>query len=114
MYCSWAGVAARVEDIMITSDMFYILKGRTPVRVPPEQYAQWLGERRVALTVCTDVKVSTMFLGVDIGEEGKPLLFETALLYRAGEVEVVARYATWEEAEIGHATCVKRLQTCLQ
>lgn len=54
-------------------------------------------------------EVSTVFLGLDHGHDphGRPLLFET-MVFSEGtrNEEYVSRYATWGEAEAGHAYAV--------
>ena len=48
-----------------------------------------------------DVLISTVFLGIDHGYNGVPLLFETMIF--GGEHDgYQERYSTWEEAEKGH------------
>jgi hypothetical protein len=70
------------------------------------------GERRVAFTVVAPgIEVSTVFLGLDhrfIGD-GPPIVFETMVFddYEAGDCY---RYATWDEAALGHEAVVKRLR----
>lgn len=89
----------------------YILDGKTPV---PERdlltWARWFerADRLVAHTVQGDLSVSTVFLGLDHNHhwKGPPELFET-MVFRAGASGEMNRYATWEEAEKGHAEMVK-------
>jgi hypothetical protein len=56
------------------------------------------------------VLVSTVFLGLDhrfVGD-GPPLLFET-MVFRDGDGDEQMRYATWAEAEAGHAAMLKEV-----
>jgi hypothetical protein len=61
-------------------------------------------DRHVAQDQIGDVRVSTVFLGIDhswILEEHVPILFETMVFGGALDQEQ-RRYATWTEAEEGH------------
>lgn len=88
----------------------YILDGKTPVPEPDLlTWAQWFehADRQVADTMQGDVRVSTVFLGLNHNHRrGRPLLFETMVFYADTGGET-ARYSTWEEAEKGHAEMVK-------
>lgn len=88
---------------------YYTLVGQTPV--PCEdllEWARWFEEgenRRVMYTTMLDtVAVSTVFLGLDhsFGNRGAPMLFESAVIWWDGEIEVLERCSTWEEAERMH------------
>jgi hypothetical protein len=93
----------------------YILDGHEPV--PCDDLLTWgrwfqTAERRVAKTQVGLYRVSTVFLGLDhrMGDAGRPLLFET-MVFDAGKDGDEAdfgfdRYATWAEAEAGHARAV--------
>jgi hypothetical protein len=96
----------------------YILDGHTPV--PCEDlitWAKWIertDERRVALTETRDLRVSTVFLGLDhnfgVPWGTDPILFETMVFRRKGdnwEGDECERYRTWDEAEAGHQRWVK-------
>lgn len=56
-----------------------------------------------------DVRVSTVFLGLDhrFGD-GPPLLFETMAFVGHDDVGM-ERYSTWQEAEEGHARWVAKI-----
>lgn len=66
--------------------------------------------RRVALTVInTDIRVSTVFLGIDHSwnDDDVPLFFETMVF--GGVLDgLMHRYSTWSEAKQGHAIILKR------
>jgi hypothetical protein len=89
----------------------YILEGHEPVEEPDlVTWAMWMetADRHVKLTEQGDVRVSTVFLGLDhnFGDLfGLPILFETMAFV---DHQSVARdhYRTWEEAEAGHARIV--------
>jgi hypothetical protein len=101
----------------------YVLKGREPVRV---DFFEWLNlaTERGELTVQlwrTDVggaSVSTIFLGFDLNWPGTadraPILFET-MIFGGGEAldRSQWRYATYDEAEIGHAAVVQAAKNAL-
>ena len=89
----------------------YILEGKNPK--PIEDVVEWgrwfeTADRRVAETVLPDgVRISTVFLGLDHSlSSGKPILFET-MIFGGEHNEYQERYATWEEAEIGHRQAVE-------
>lgn len=77
------------------------------------KWAKWLdtADRKVAKTkLKNDVRVSTVFLGLDHSyKEGPPLLFETMVFggKHDGDME---RYSTWQEAVRGHERIVRRLR----
>jgi hypothetical protein len=67
--------------------------------------------RRVARTVIPpDVHVSTVFIGLDhrFMGSGPPLLFETMIFGGPEEIDQLQwRYASWDDAETGHAAAVR-------
>lgn len=96
------------------SPSLYILDGRRVVLC--EDHARWkawfaVADRRVARTWIDDVRVSTVFLGLAHSPlpDGSPALFETEVYAHDG-AEPVRRYATWEDAESGHAELVALIQ----
>ena len=94
------------------SHRHYILDGHTPVEVDLMTWARWYetADRTVAKTELPDGWVATVFLGLDHGwSDRPPILFET-MAFRNGGVEDVNRYATWDEAEAGHAAMVAKLK----
>lgn len=98
----------------------YILDGeKNPVPVDfgdPRHVAMWSYEhgvgpqRRVDRTTIGDVRVSTVFLGVDHGHgSDRPILFET-MIFGGERHEEQRRYCTWQEAEEGHRELVDELR----
>jgi hypothetical protein len=107
----------------------YRLRGREIEEVYSlKEWARWFekSDRRVALTQLPDgIEVSTVFLGLDhnFGMNGPPILFETMVFGPAEETSIFgrirmsrpelniegafARYATYDDAEAGHARIVK-------
>ena len=81
----------------------YILDGHEPVPCDIETWGRWFkgADRHVAETMQGDVRVSTVFLGLDHGFGGRRELFET-MLFVNGADQGVERYSTWDEAEAGH------------
>jgi hypothetical protein len=61
----------------------------------------------------SQILVSTVFLGLDHGWGGKPLIFES-MIFNGPCHDDMDRYTTWEQAEIGHAEMVTRVQTALR
>lgn len=107
----------------------YILDGKTPVREDDLLiWGHWreYANRHVAQTHVGPFWVSTVFLGIDHNFFGKgpPILFETMI--QGGEPTIglggwdmegwqdyQKRYATWEEAEAGHARAVEWARHCV-
>ena len=97
----------------------YVLVDRQPVAEPDlARWAAWFEQlelRRVAVDVIGRTLVSTVCIGVDTGIMGgdPPILFETLVLWgpHHGHRQ---RYATWDEAERGHAAVAGRLRGLLQ
>lgn len=91
----------------------YILEGHTPVAC--DDLTSWAmqfesADRAVAKTKIGEVKISTVFLGLDPSfGGGDPLLFETIVF--GGELDGEQdRYSTWEEAEAGHHAMVDKVK----
>lgn len=103
---------------------WYTLDGHTPRPISDEEF--WAStntlllsdaERRVGLTMVGEVSISTVFLQLDHafrwsqgGERpSPPILFETMVF--GGRMDMAReRYATWEEAEAGHARWVETVR----
>lgn len=91
----------------------YILEGHEPVAEPDLiRWAMWMesADRHVRDTFQGDVRVSTVFLGLDHNfyDRGPPLPFETMAF--VGQEDVgQERYATWLQAEAGHARMVAKV-----
>ncbi|MGE4195979.1 MAG: hypothetical protein AB7G11_02500 [Phycisphaerales bacterium] len=98
----------------------YILNDRQPVRCDDiVEFARWRQAneelRRVGCDILPGgVFVSTVFLGLDHNFEGHgpPVLFETMILAPSEHPlsDWTDRYATWDEAEAGHARAVKLVE----
>lgn len=89
----------------------YILDGHEPVREPDViAWGRWFesADTHVRDTARDDVRVSTVFLGLDHGFGGRPELFET-MLFVNGASEGCERYCTWDEAEAGHERWVTQV-----
>jgi hypothetical protein len=92
----------------------YILDGHTPV--PTNDLMEWArffensDARRVAETHVGDVRVSTVFLGLDHRfTNGEPLIFETMIF--GGEHDgYCERCSTWKGAEYEHRKALALLQ----
>ncbi len=87
-----------------------ILKDGVPVPEPDiYKWAKWfenVDNRRVAWTEVGDVKISTVFLGLDHSfMRGTPILFET-MIFGGEHDEYQERYHTLEEAMLGHERAV--------
>ena len=91
--------------------MNYILEGHEPVKVADIlTWGRWFetADRHVAKTTISDeIKVSTVFLGMDHSfGHGPPLLFET-MIFGGEHDQYCDRYETWEQAEAGHQKAVE-------
>ena len=89
----------------------YILKGHKPVKCDDLMWWAWwfqTADRQVRDSMQGDVRVSTVFLGLDHGFGGRRELFET-MVFINGSGGDCERYATWDEAEAGHARWVKQV-----
>ena len=76
------------------------------------EWARWFetADRKVAKDVIGQVRVSTVFIGLDHSfGEGPPLYFET-LVFGGPLADKMDRYATWDEAEAGHKKMVERVE----
>ncbi len=94
---------------------YYVLDGKTPR--PVDSAVEWANaferdSRIVAKSKLPgDVRVSTVFLGLDHSwDGGPPLLFET-MIFGGAHNDYQERYSTWEEAEKGHAEAVALANT---
>ena len=84
---------------------FYKLNGKVPV--PTQNLNEIDIGRRVGLTEIGDIRVSTVFLGIDHNFcGGAPLLFET-MIFGGPHDQEMQRYSTWDEAENGHEQMVE-------
>lgn len=99
----------------MSKSKYYILDGKTPRGV--DDVIEWAksfenSNRIVAQTdVSKDVRVSTVFLGIDHDWTGThPELFET-MIFGGDFAEDCWRYSTWDEAEKGHAEAVTQAQS---
>ena len=91
----------------------YILDGHEAVECPDlTKWAEWMehADRHVRDTFRDEVRVSTVFLGLDhsFSDDAPPVLFETMVFINGsgGEME---RYSTWDEAEEGHQNMVDKV-----
>jgi len=91
----------------------YILIGREAVPCDDlYKWAAWFerGNRRVAETSIGDVRVSTVFLGMDHGWGDRVMLFET-MIFGGEHDQEEWRYATFDEAEAGHTIAVNLVKS---
>jgi hypothetical protein len=92
----------------------YILDGHRAIKTDLMTWASWfenVKDRHVADEKVGDVRVSTVFLGLDHAWGGNepPQIFETMVF--GGELDQeMDRYSTWEQAEIGHQNMVDRVK----
>lgn len=99
---------------MDRSGLLYILENKIPVATDNIfQWGRWMEDpnnKQVALTEIDELRVTTIFLGVDNQlTEGQPFLFET-LIFEGEKLDWEydgARYRTWDEAKAGHDTIVE-------
>jgi len=90
----------------------YILDGKTPA--PCEDvivWGEWMNKNphHVADEMIGDVRISTVFLGLDHSYWGGHLLFETMVF--GGRLDLEQdRCSTWEEAEKMHELMCERVK----
>lgn len=66
--------------------------------------------RRVNETMVGDVRVSTVFIGIDHSFAGGPPLWFETMTFPDGDEGYTERYTTWAEAEAGHERVVAALR----
>lgn len=83
---------------------------RKPYPLPEGSYDRLPeAKKRVGRTKTWNGEVSTVFLGLDHSWNGPPpLLFET-MVFGGTHNQDCERYATWDEAEKGHAAMVAKV-----
>ena len=95
----------------------YILDGLRPKHCPDlMEWAEWMetADRTVQVTMIGDVRVSTVFLGLDhqFGV-GSPILYET-MIFGGDLDEYQERWQTLGEAKNGHAVAVQHVRDSMQ
>ncbi|WP_025806337.1 hypothetical protein [Pseudomonas chlororaphis] len=93
--------------------MHYILVNQQAV--PCDDVSKWAlwystADCVVAEEWIFDVRVSTIFLGLNRGGSGAPILFET-MVFLDGQSGEADCYALWEDAEAGHRALVLLIRT---
>ena len=71
-------------------------------------------DRTVKKDFIGDILISTVFLGMDIGWGGPPILFETMAFSRDGSPwnhTLMGRYNFWDEAVDGHEKAVREISS---
>lgn len=79
------------------------------------KWGKWFmtADRTVCKTMVGESEVSTVFLSIDHAfDGGRPVLFETMVFGLPDDEEVMHRYHTWQEAQVGHDRTVKTLRSC--
>lgn len=75
-------------------------------------WAKWYesADRKVASSMVGDIRISTVFLGLDHGfGDGPPILFET-MVFGGTHDQYQDRHCTWSEACDGHAMAVSMVK----
>lgn len=94
----------------------YILKDKKPVECGDLMtWAKWMEstDRHVAKDEIGDVRISTVFLGLDHSfGQGSPLLFET-MIFGGVHNDHQTRASTWDEAEKQHAEAMAMVRSGL-
>jgi hypothetical protein len=93
---------------------YYMLDGKTPVPCDDiNKWGAWFnypGVQRVDCTEVGQVKVSTVFLGIDHSfGNGPPLLFET-MIFGLQTDQDQGRCSTWDEAVEMHRAAVEHVR----
>lgn len=97
------------------NEYFILNTDGNPVAVPSlERWVQWLdkSKRSVAVDHVGDVRVSTVFLGLDhgFGAYPQPILWETMVFGGKLDQEQARCSGTREQAEAMHAAMVQRVR----
>jgi len=91
----------------------YILDGKNPILCDDiDAYGDWMwnNNTRISRETVGESEISTIFLGLDHSFNGKiPILFETMVFDGPLDGEMI-RYATWDEAMIGHKVMIKKVK----
>jgi hypothetical protein len=92
----------------------YILEDHEPVEVHDlKVWGRWMqsANRRVGDDLIGEVRVSTVFLGVDHNfcDGGPPLLFET-MIFGGPHDQYQERCSTWQQAEAMHQRAIAMLR----
>ncbi len=90
----------------------YILKGHEAVPTDLMTWARWFekGDRIVAKDTVGEVRVSTVFLGLDHSFGTGPLLLFETMIFGGPLDGDMDRYTTWEQAEAGHAAMLAKVK----
>lgn len=92
------------------NDKYILDENHAPI-VEPDllTWGRWMqnANRHVARTMVGDVRVSTVFLGLDhrFTNSGEPIVFEP-MIFGGPEDGYQERYSTWDAALAGHAIAV--------
>lgn len=97
--------------------MYYILRDGKPVAAELLEWAAFFenpDNRRIDLTVVSDVEISTVFVGIDQGfvKGAAPLLFETRV-FGGDDEHLFWRYSTIEKAKEGHLAAVELVRNAI-
>ena len=101
---------------MSSGPTFWVLDGHEVISTSDvhEWTQMWETDSRyVGNTEVGDARVSTVFLGIDhrFSGDGPPLVFETMVFGLDDyDEQYTERYATWDEAERGHARIVEMVR----
>jgi hypothetical protein len=101
---------------MTMTDKFFVLDGHTPT--PVADLDAWASKGQgivhVGDDMVGDVRVSTVFLGINHQYfDGPPLLFET-MIFGGSEDGYQTRCSTWDQAEAQHAEALALVRKSLQ
>ena len=92
--------------------MYFKLIDKIPVPCTAEEtFAASIDERRVAETTVKDVRISTVFLGVDhsfLGSDDQ-ILFETMIFTGDDSGGDMERASTWLDAQTNHINAVNKV-----
>ena len=95
-------------------EYYYLDENRQPVEIDMMSWAKRFEareQRRVAWDEVGAINVSTVFLGLNHAWEpdAVPILFET-MVFGGWHDQDQERYATWDEAVVGHARHLRRVR----
>jgi len=91
---------------------YYILKDGNPFPITDVvEWGLWYenADRHIAQNNFDGVEISTVFLALDHGWNGPPILYET-MIFGGKHDQYQERYETVEQALRGHMVCCKMLE----
>lgn len=101
---------SKEREVMI-SDLYYDRDGKLLSGEVWGRYLADVDQKRVALSYVGNKRISTVWLGIDMAfHGGSPIIFETMVFSDDEDIDFQQRYATEEQALLGHLDVLRRLK----